>query len=247
MTIVHDREFYRGTRNSTTVQQGVLSMPGKASVPRLEWICPSHTWICCGHIKVQGCKWLPDCKACEKSPRYQPATWKRELGPSLKVSRTVLWPSNANEWMHPAKHKICASLITRNVGPPSKFVIRIMNMDSGFLPMQALFFRCVEPIFPLTMAVALCSCLPWIARYRLPGDCMKISLSLFSIFRDFPSSLDKALIEKLMFVQIGLLCTLKCALVPLWNMTWGWKFRPGSRPLRLKFLQVICSDHMIHI
>ena len=38
---------------------------------------------------------------------------------------------------------------------------------------------------------------------------MKISLSLFSIFRDFPSSLDKALIEKLMFVQIGLLCTLK--------------------------------------
>ena len=34
----------------------------------------------------------------------------------------------------------------------------------------------------LILVVALSSSLPCIARYQLPGDCMKISLSLFSIF-----------------------------------------------------------------
>ena len=40
----------------------------------------------------------------------------------------------------------------------------------------------VEPNLTLTMVVSLRSCLPGFARFRRPGDCMKISLSLFSIF-----------------------------------------------------------------
>ena len=40
----------------------------------------------------------------------------------------------------------------------------------------------VERILLLTLVVALRSSLPSIARYWGPGDCMKISLSLFSIF-----------------------------------------------------------------
>ena len=63
-------------------------------------------------------------------------------------------------------------------------------------------------ILPLTLVVALCSSLPSIAKYCLPGHGMKILLSLFSIFC-LGFSLDKALLEKPMFVQVRQFFTYK--------------------------------------
>ena len=48
-------------------------------------------------------------------------------------------------------------------------------------PLIFLFYS-VEQIISLTLVVSLHSSLPGIARYRRSRDCMKISLSLFSIF-----------------------------------------------------------------
>ena len=75
-----------------------------------------------------------------------------------------------------------ASPITRNAGPPSTLLIWIWIL--AFCLCNTLFFMLfrVEPILPLTLVVALRSCLPGIARYLL-GDCLKNSKSLFSIFR----------------------------------------------------------------
>ena len=61
----------------------------------------------------------------------------------------------------------------------------------------------VERIIPLILVVVLRSSLPGIARYRRPGDFMKLFRSLFFIFCQNLSSLDKALIEKPMLVQVG--------------------------------------------
>ena len=60
---------------------------------------------------------------------------------------------------------------------------------------------CLPRQRPLTLVVALRSSLPCIARYRWPGDCMKISLFLFCMFCRF---LDKA---QPMLVQVGYFCT----------------------------------------
>ena len=64
----------------------------------------------------------------------------------------------------------------------STLLIRIWIL--AFCLCNALFLLLfsVEPILPLTLVVALHSSLPGIARYRRPGDYMKFSLFLFSIF-----------------------------------------------------------------
>ena len=65
----------------------------------------------------------------------------------------------------------------------STLLIRIWIL--AFCQCNTLFFllNSAKSILLLTLVVALRSSLPGIARYRLPGNCMKISLSLFSIFR----------------------------------------------------------------
>ena len=84
-------------------------------------------------------------------------------------------------------------------------------MDSWFLPINALFIVLynVESILPLTLVVVLRSGLTTgsIARYGLPGDCMKILLSLRLPLLHIPVSLVKAHIEKTKFVQVGTFCT----------------------------------------
>ena len=77
----------------------------------------------------------------------------------------------------------------------------------------------MERILPLILVVVLRSSLPGIARYRRPGDCMKLFWSLFFIFCQNLSSLDKALIEKPMLVQVGSFSAAPqiCHLEPLCN------------------------------
>ena len=64
----------------------------------------------------------------------------------------------------------------------STLLIQIWILD--FCLCTALFFLpySIQQNLTLTLVVSLRSCLPYIARYLGPGNCMKISLSLFSIF-----------------------------------------------------------------
>ena len=104
---------------------------------------------------------------------------------------------------NPVKHKICALPITPNVtvGP----TLLIWKWILAFCLCNPLCFLLynVERILPLTLVAALSSSLPGNTRYWLPGDCTNILLFLFSI----PSSLDKELNEKPMFVHVGLFST----------------------------------------
>ena len=118
------------------------------------------------------------------------------LTAALKRKRkTLLSPghveASCSSWVYNhVKFKICSSQITLNVSPCSLF-------KHGFLlsAYATPFFSCsIEWNQSSHWVFALCSSLPGITRYWLPGDWMKTSLSLqvFSIFH----WLDRALIEK---------------------------------------------------
>ena len=70
---------------------------------------------------------------------------------------------------------------TRNVGPRSWFEYGFWLFAYTTPPF---FFYSMVPNLPLTLLVALRSCLPRNARYRLPGECTNISLSIspYSVF-----------------------------------------------------------------
>ena len=98
-------------------------------------------------------------------------TWSR-VGPSL--------PPVYN----PQKHKICASQITWNVGSRTQFWYGFL-LSAYAMP----FFSC-SIAWNRTSYWHWCQSggcsvqhLPDITRYRLPGDCIKLLLSLFFIFR----------------------------------------------------------------
>ena len=86
---------------------------------------------------------------------------------------------------NPGKHKIYASEFFDCIKCRSMLLnlIWILVFCSCKLMVQPPFFLLnrVEPIFPLTLVVALHCSLACIVRYRLPGDCLQ-TLSLFSIF-----------------------------------------------------------------
>ena len=111
-----------------------------------------------------------DCRTNEKIRKNFALTWSRG-GPSLGLATAGIKPGQTQN--------LCFVDYTKC---RSTLLIRIWIL--AFCLCNPLFFLLysVELILSLTLVVSLRSCLPGIARYRRPGDCMKISLSLFSIF-----------------------------------------------------------------
>ena len=125
-----------------------------------------------------------------------PARWGLIRG--MWFNNSFSWPSDCSIEKKIKKNMLshCHVLALRSrwyiIRQNTKFVLRLLhvhapdsNMDSCRQPKQPPFFLLysAEQILLLTPVVALRSSLPGIARYRLPGDFMKTSLSLFSIFR----------------------------------------------------------------
>ena len=115
-----------------------------------------------------------------------------QVGLKLVVSWQVRLKKLASIWSrggpslapvyNQAKHKICALPITPNVGPCSWFKYGFLLSASATTVFSCSVASSVELILLLILVVVLRSSLPGIARYRRPGDCMKISLFLFSMF-----------------------------------------------------------------
>ena len=122
----------------------------------------------------------PD-QGCGSAARFRDCRTKKKIKKNL-LSQThpVTWRPVAPAGIKPGEtQNLCLVDCTKC---RSTLLIRIWIL--AFCLCKPLFFLLdsVELILSLTLVVSLRSCLPGIARYRLPGDCMKISLSLFSIF-----------------------------------------------------------------
>ena len=112
------------------------------------------------------------------------ATWFCDCSTKKKIKKTcshlITWRPVAPAGIKPGQtQNLCFVDYTKC---RSTLLIRIWIL--GFCLCTALFFLpySVEQNLTLTLVVFLRSCLPCFARYRRPGDFMKILLSLFSIF-----------------------------------------------------------------
>ena len=117
-------------------------------------------------------------QGCGSATRFRDCRTKKKK--KKTCSHLVTWRPVAPAGIKPGEtQNLCLVDCTKC---RSTLLIRIWIL--AFCLCNPLFFLLysVELIVSLTLVVSLRSCLPGIARYRRPGDCMKISLSLFSIF-----------------------------------------------------------------